>query len=208
MFEDEELDHEVQPEDAPTGCMISEIQDPDIDDGVALQLAMLHSREEATAAASKANPSTNTATASQMGRTCDSCSETSESWDLCETSSISSSWLDVDHEHATEHMIEEEDDDLVILKHSALEMPSKESTPPSFAEVLARKIGSSPAPVFQFHDQVVKPHWVFPRVLKPVPEHEADETPGAIEDWEMYKSSRYNSSNLQNWRHKRRARRK
>jgi len=206
MFEGEKWDDVVKAEDSLVGCMISEIQDPNIEDEVALHLAMVNSQEEASAVASEGNQPLDAARASpsvsQSVISWDSCSEATETWDLCETSSISSSWLDVQHDHAAEQLIEEEDGDLVILKHCASEAPLKEDKPPSFAEILARSIGSSPAPL----PRLLKPHWVASRALKPVPEHEADDNiPSAMEDWEMYKSS---SSNVQHWRQKRRARKK
>merc|ERR1719214_321659 len=47
LFEDARLNRSWQHSDVAAGCTISKIQDPNMDDEVALQLAMLHSQEKA-----------------------------------------------------------------------------------------------------------------------------------------------------------------
>jgi len=46
MFEGEKWDDVVKAEDSLMGCMISEIQDPNIEDEVALHLAMVNSHKK------------------------------------------------------------------------------------------------------------------------------------------------------------------
>jgi len=200
----------------PVSFTTEEIQDL-MEDVVALQLAMLQSREEVTEATSRigcgldcnADGFTDlgdgcctvegTAAASKVLDVEDCCSDATDQWDLCETSSISSSWLDVQYDNATEQVIGDEDD-LVILNQCSAEALPKAAKPPSFAEVLARSVGASPAPL----PRLVKSRQVTSRLLKAVPEYQTNEHDvAAVEDWEMYKSP-----NLQHWGRSRRARKK
>lgn len=196
---------------------VSEMQDPTVEDEVALELAISQSKEEASNASSDVvlQDSKDDLEASVQPtffnlfeapecfeistpqQSC-ACSEATDPWDLCETASISSSWLDLQDEYRTEHLLEEEGDVLILKpdQAAALVMAAK---PPSFAEVLARSAGNSRGAA----PRLVKPSWVTSRSLKPVPEDQSDEHKGEIEDREMYKSP-----GAQHWRGKRPARKR
>lgn len=106
-------------------------------------------------------------------------SEATDTWDLCETSSVSSSWLDLEDQRASLQVIE--DEDVVVVKQGKSEASTEAAKTPSFAEILGRSSGLFAAP------RPVKPNWGTSQVLKPVPEHHAAEERQEVEDWEMYK---------------------
>merc|ERR1719359_410619 len=96
---------------------MQQFQDPKIDDGTALKLAVLLSGEEAAAAdvCTDRNAGNLHDAASQKQEFSDDLSEATEiseatdSWDMCEIASISSSWLDLQDDRAVSHVIDEED---------------------------------------------------------------------------------------------------
>lgn len=111
-------------------------------------------------------------------------SEATDNWDLCETSSVSSSWLDLEDEHTSLLVIDGED--VVVVKPSAAEASAEVAKPPSFAEILKQLTQPDRASVAP---QLIKPGWAASRVLKTVPEHDAvEQGEQMVEDWELYKS--------------------
>jgi len=174
-------------------CDVQQFQDPKIDDGTALKLAMLLSDEEAAAAdvCTDGNTGSLHDSASQEQEFSDEVSEATElseatdNWDMCEIASISSSWLDLQDDQAVSHVIEEEDI-LMVATHGSEETSRKMAKPPSFAEILTRSMESSAGATTCA--RLVKPNWTTSRVLKPISENQPDEQAEAIEEWELYKS--------------------
>jgi len=167
-------------------CDMQQFQDPQIDDSTALKLAVLLSGEEVAAADVCTDPNAGNLhdAASQEQEFSDDLSEATDNWDMCETASISSSWLDLQDDHAVSHVIDEEDIEFVGT-NGLEEAAQKMAKPPSFAEILTRSIESSAGAI----PRLVKPNWSASRMLKPIPEHQSNEQAEAIEGWELYKSS-------------------
>eukprot|EP00746_Dinoflagellata_sp_MGD_P163135 gnl/MRDRNA2_/MRDRNA2_91016_c0_seq1.p1 gnl/MRDRNA2_/MRDRNA2_91016_c0~~gnl/MRDRNA2_/MRDRNA2_91016_c0_seq1.p1 ORF type:complete len:262 (-),score=51.55 gnl/MRDRNA2_/MRDRNA2_91016_c0_seq1:106-798(-) len=123
-------------------------------------------------------------------------SEATENWDLCETSSVSSSWLDVQEEHTSLHVIESED--VVLVDKGPSKVSTDAARPASFAEILqqSKSTGSLVAP------RPVKPNWVASdcqplKIPWTVPEHQA-----VLENWVVYKSQRFSNGRSQKFQRK------
>jgi len=155
----------------PKACEISELQDPNMDDEDALKLAMLHSQEETDEVALKF---------ALLHLQEETASSDADQWDLCETTSIASSWLDLQDHYAAETLTE---DDIVILKPCVAEALPAAGTASSWAAIAARfpqVIQPSPAP------RLAVPCMMPSQVPKVVAVHQADEQVGAFDPWETY----------------------
>lgn len=202
MSEDSEEEWEERPAHFEA-AMHSELQDPSMDDGMALELALMQSREEAAVTSpsdrsieQSADGEAHTGNSPQVLELGDLCSEATDvcrdDWDLLETASISSSWLDLDNNHTAEQVLE--DEGMLVVGPGSAEAAVNKTNPQSFAEAtkpqsfaqaLLHGVGTTPARFTinvrppPFHS---KPH--MERVLKPIPEFEEDSRTA----WEMYKS--------------------
>jgi len=175
---------------------ISELQDVRMGDEVAFNLGLLHSREEGSP---------------HLQDLGDIYSETSDNWDLCETTSISSSWLDLQNDLAAEKVIDEEDILILAppsaqntLKAAELSSFAEAAKPQSFAEALARGLEATQSRVLLSAKPApnsIKPNVVAKRMLKPIPQLEEQEDDHAA--WTMYKSL-----GVQRWSQDRHVRRK
>jgi hypothetical protein len=157
-----------------------------MDQDVALNLALLQSREDsATSIATTMSSLSLLNDSAEVVDLEDGHSEAADDWDLCDSISISSSWLDLERDRVSEEVLE--DEGMLILRPGHAENALNAAKPRSFADALVLGLGSTPARTSlnakptQHH---TKPRLVTDRMLKPIPDDEEDDHAA----WEMYKA--------------------